>query len=79
MKYMSNKEIFICIMLGLGTGFAGYVLPFFLPLITESRGEPLPYGKVVFFFLYSLMFAGPLVFWVIIPLVKFFKRRRLVK
>jgi len=75
-KYMSNKEIFICIMLGLGIGFAGYIIPFFLHLIVESRGEPLPYGKEVVLFLYSLILLGPLVFWVVIPLVKVFKGRR---
>jgi len=76
MKCMSNKEIFICIMLGLGIGFAGYILPPFLHLIVESRGEPLPYGKEVVLFLHSLIFLGPLAFWIIIPLVKFFKRKR---
>jgi hypothetical protein len=76
MKYVSNKEIFICIMLGLGLGFAGYIIPFFLHMIVESRGEPLLYGKVLFFFLYSLIILGPLVFWVVVPLVKVFKRRR---
>ncbi len=30
---MSNKEIFIYFMIGLGLGFAGYILPFFLHLI----------------------------------------------
>jgi len=60
MKYISNKEIFIYFMLELGIGFAGYILPFFL----------------VSYLTYPLMFVGPLVFWVVIPLVKFFKRRR---
>jgi len=73
---MSNKEIFICIMLGLGIGFAGYIIPPFLHMIVESRGEPFPCRKEVVLFLHSLIFLGPLVFWIILPLVKFFKRRR---
>jgi len=78
---MSNKEIFIYFILGLGIGFAGYILPFFLSLIVDYSGgmpreEPLPYASIVFYFLYSLMFAGPLVFWIVVPLVKVFKRRR---
>jgi len=81
MKYISHKEIFSYFLIGLGLGFAGYIIPFFLsPIIDYSGGmpreEPLPYADIVFYFFYSLMFAGPLVFWVVFPLVKLFKRRR---
>jgi len=68
-------------LLGLGISFAGYIIPFFLsPIIDYSGGmprdEPLPYADLVFYFFYSLIFLGPLVFWIIIPLAKFFKIRR---
>jgi len=68
-------------LIGLAIGLAGYVLMFAASgLIDYSGGipreEPLPYGDIVFYFLYSLMVGGPLAFWVVIPLVKFFKRRR---
>jgi len=67
MKYMSHKEIFICIMLGLGIGFAGYLLPFLLsPIMDYSGGmpreEPLPYASIVSYLTYSFMFTGPVVF-----------------
>ena len=69
MKYMSNKEIFICIMLGLGIGFAAYVLPFFW-----SRAEEIDH--MLSYFIFSLRFLDPLVFWVVVPLVKVFKRKK---
>ncbi len=66
---------------GLGISLTGYIMMFCLsPIIDYSGGmpreEPLPYAIIVFGFFYSLIFLGPLVFWIIIPLVKFFKRRR---
>ncbi|MQY56476.1 MAG: hypothetical protein GH152_04605 [Dehalococcoidia bacterium] len=69
-KYMSHKEIFIYFMLGLGIGFAGYILPFFLFFLNVI------YTNIVSYLTYPLMFVGPLVFWVVIPLVEVFKRRR---
>ncbi len=39
MKYISNKEIFIYIVLGLGIGFVGYIMMFILsPIIDYSEG-----------------------------------------
>ncbi|MCK4403168.1 MAG: hypothetical protein KAV98_05330 [Dehalococcoidia bacterium] len=68
-------------LIGLGIGLAGYVLLFWVGGVIDYSGgmpreEPLPYADIVFYFIYSLMVAGPLAFWIIIPLVKFFKRRR---
>ncbi|GAI72324.1 unnamed protein product, partial [marine sediment metagenome] len=69
MKYISY------FLIGLGISFVGYFLPFCLSHIIDYSGsgpreEPLPYANIVFYFLYSLIFLGPLVFWVVIPLVK---------
>jgi len=70
------KNIGIGLSLGLIGGILWYASKILIPLSQIGDGEPWLWGEILKYGSFSLMVAGPLTFWVILPILEWRKRRK---